>query len=121
MSIKIDKTELMKVNNTMRKKHSSAMLHSNWHNLAYRDVHRLLFLWNRGCIVGCTLNDILVLNDLMKFILNDDAANQTQQRPVELEIVCCLHLLGNEKNLVRSAVTDWNMAGYNGALCVWKM
>lgn len=91
----------MNVNNTMGIKHSSPVLHSNWHDLAYRGVHRLLCPWNRSCIIGCILNDILVLNDLMKFIANDNAANQIQQCPVELEVLCCLHLLGNEKILLK--------------------
>lgn len=43
--------------------------------LVHKDVHRSFSLWNRSYVIGGTF-EILVLNELRKFVENDDAVNQ---------------------------------------------
>ena len=44
--------------------------------MVYGDVHRSFSLWNRSYVIGGTFEEILVLNELMKFIETDDVANK---------------------------------------------
>lgn len=99
VSIKIDTTEWLKVNTVEKTNISNCKAIDTV--LVYRDVHRAFSLWNRTLFTGGTFEEILILNELMKFIENDDAAIKIWLWPVELEIVHCLWLLGNEKNLLK--------------------
>lgn len=69
--------------------------------LVYEDVHRSFSLWNKSYVIGGTFEEILVLNELMKFIETDDVANKIWLCPVKLEVTHCLYLLGNEKVLLK--------------------
>lgn len=42
--------------------------------LVYWDIHRSFRLWNGSCVIEVTVES-LVMDDLMKLIANDDAAN----------------------------------------------
>lgn len=74
VSVKIDTIELLKVK-SMGKYTCFQYCKAIDTALEYRDVHRSFSLQNRSCVIGGAFLDILELNDLMKFIVNDDAAN----------------------------------------------
>lgn len=86
VSIKIDTIELLKVKR-MRKYICLQCCKAIDTALEYRDAHRSFSLRNRSCVIRGTFLDILDLNDLMEFIVNDDAADYIRLCPVGLEAV----------------------------------
>lgn len=81
------------------------MLHSNLHNLGTQVCSQIISPVEQSCVIENSFKDILVLNDLMKFIANN-SVKPIWLWPMELEVVHCECLLENEKILLKIAIAN---------------